>query len=270
MHKILLKGIRADAPIGAMAAFGLLRLNPSWQLCWEGPFAAIHTPDPLTSDQLVGALTEYARVRPEHRPEFSWSTTLKDTKPDAWERAIQSTETNEQREWLAALGAPRADRFLATRFDMTAGSQKFLRELEALPKAVTPESVREALFGPWRYNDSTHSLGWDPAMVRGGAFTSVQPRELNKQRSVTAAVWLASECLPLFPCFLDDRGWLVVRGWVENQFRWPVWERPIALAGVKALIRNPGHMQVAAIYGATRIKAGRQPGFSPAQFVFED
>jgi hypothetical protein len=270
MPKILLTGIRADTPIGAMAAFGLLRLNPSWLLSWEGPIAAIHTPTPLASDQVVATVTECAIARPEQRLEFSWSSTLKDTQPVQWERAVQSAETKEQCEWLAALGAPRADRFLATRFDMTAGSQKFLRELEALPKAVTPESVREALFGPWRYSDSTHSLGWDPVMLRGGAFTSVQPRELKKERGVTAAVWLASECLPLFPCFIDDRGRLAVRGWVGNQFRWPVWERPAKLAGVKALIRNPRHVQVAAIYGAVRMKAGRQPGFSPAQFVFED
>jgi hypothetical protein len=176
----------------------------------------------------------------------------------------------EQLAWLAALGAPAADRFLPTPFDMTSGSQKFLHELAALPSAVTAESVCEALFGPWKYQDATHSLGWDPNMMRAGAFTSVQPRELKKERGVTAGVWLASESLPLFPCFINESGRLAVRGWINHQFRWPVWDVPVTLAGVQALIRNPCHPQVTAVYGSQRAKAGRQPGFAPAQVIFED
>ena len=272
MHKTLLTGVRADTPIGAMVSFGLLRLNPSFRLAWDGRIAAVYTPAPLSAGELVElvARTASGRPKPEDRPEFSWSSTLKDVGQEDWAKAISSATTSDEWDWLAAFGAPGPERFHPTPFDMTSGSQKFLRELAALPGSVTQESVREALFGPWMYRDSTHSLGWDPNMVRAGAFTSVQPRELKKERGVTAAVWLASESLPLFPCFTAEGGRLAVRAWVGHQFTWPVWERPLTLAGLKALIRNPWHPQVTSVYGSLRTKAGRQPGFGPAQIIFED
>lgn len=269
MHKILLTGVRADTPIGAMVAFGLLRLNPAFRLSWEDRIAAMYTPEVLTTEEIIERVTGIAEGRPEHRHEFSWASTLKDAKTEDWAQAVSSVETPEQWEWLAAVGAPGPKRFNATPFDMTSGSQKFLRELANLPRAVTSRSVQETLFGPWRYADSTHSLGWDPTMLRAGAFTAVQPREL-KNRGVTAAVWLASESLPLFPCFIGERGRLAVRGWADRQFRWPIWELPVSIDGLKALIRNPRHHQVSTIYGASRVKAGRQPGFGPAQPIFED
>jgi hypothetical protein len=270
VHKILLTGIRADTPIGAMAAFGLIRLQPSWRLCWENRLASLDTQEPTTAEHVIEVITRTARERPEKRLAFSWADTLKNAESEDWEQAASECSETEECEWLVALGAPGRKQFYPTPFDMTSGSQKFLRQLAALPRAVTRESVREALFGPWRYEGSTHSLGWDPVMLRAGAFTSVQPRDLKKQRGVTAAVWLASESLPLFPCFLDDRGRLAVRGWIVDQFQWPVWDRPISVAGLKALIRNPWHPEVQEVFGARRVKAGRQPGFGPAQAVFAD
>jgi hypothetical protein len=270
VHKILLTGIRADTPIGAMAAFGLIRLMPCWRFCWENRLAGLHTPESITAEHIIEVIARTASDRPEKRLEFSWADNLKSAKSKDWEEAASKASTPEECGWLVALGAPGRKQFYPTPFDMTSGSQKFLRELAALPHAVTPESVREALFGPWQYEDSTHSLGWDPVMMRAGAFTSVQPRDLKKQRGVTAAIWLASESLPLFPCFLDERGKLAVRGWIDDQFQWPIWDRPIALAGLKALIRNPRHPEVQELLGASRAKAGRQPGFGPAQAVFAD
>ena len=272
MHKTSLTGVRADTPIGAMVSFGLLRLNPTFRLAWEDRIAAVYTPAPLSAGELVELVTRTAasRGKPEDRPEFSWSNTLKDVEQAVWVKAVSEATTSDQKEWLAAFGALRAKRFYPTPFDMTSGSQKFLRELAALPASVTSESVREALFGPWMYRDSTHSLGWDPNMLRAGAFTSVQPRELKKERGVTAAVWLASESLPLFPCFIVEGGLMAARGWVNRQFRWSICERPMTLTGLKALIRNPWHPQVMAVYGSSRTKAGRQSGFGPAQPISAD
>ncbi len=253
-----------------MAAFGILRLSDSWRLYWEERVAALHTANPFTTEKIVDTIAYVAGNRPGSRPEFSWADSLKDANSEDWEQAGAKAITPDETEWLVALGVPGRKQFYPTPFDMTSGSQKFLRELAALPGAVTRDSVREALFGPWRYGDSTHSLGWDPVMMRAGAFTAVQPRDLKKQRGVTAAVWLASESLPLFPCFLDESGKLVTRGWNADQFQWPVWQRPVTLNGLKALIRNPRHPEVHKIFQTRRTKAGRQPGFSPAQAVFAD
>jgi hypothetical protein len=73
---------------------------------------------------------------------------------------------------------------------------------------------REALFGPWRYEDPQHSLGWDPSAERLHALRSRSPTK-DAPQGVAAAVWLAFEALPLFPCFLSG-GSLVTRGFVRR------------------------------------------------------
>jgi hypothetical protein len=61
--------------------------------------------------------------------------------------------------------------------------------------------VKEALFGPWKYVHDEHSLGWDPQGQRLHALRNKAPTNDAKRRSVCAAVFLATEALPLFPSF---------------------------------------------------------------------
>jgi len=97
--------------------------------------------------------------------------------------------------------------------------------------------LREALFGPWKYADNQHSLGWDPATILMGAFTPKAPTSMSKT-GVRAAVWLAIESLPFFPCFFEDG--LATCGFVKKgrkqSFHWAVWEAPLSLAAVRTLL----------------------------------
>jgi hypothetical protein len=101
--------------------------------------------------------------------------------------------------------------------------------------------LREALFGPWKYKDEQHSLGWDPSTILLGAFTVKKP-ETMKKWGVRAAVWLATESLPLFPCFCTDSK-LATRAFRSErrikEFCWPVWRRPIPLVVLKSLLASP-------------------------------
>ena len=275
MAEIALTGLRGDSPIGAMAAFGLLRLNPTWRLSWTNLRAVVTTGEEQTPDAILTRQIDIAKSHKGERPEFEWAEKgiLREADPERWCKAVSSAlDRYADRElgWLSSFGAPLKKEFGRTPFDCTSGSQSFLNELANLPKNVTLSSMQEALFGPWLYSDSTHSLGWDPAMMHSGAFTSEQPRSNKRKRGVTAVVWLASESLPLFPCFVNDRGKLVTRGWIEGEFRWPLWNRPISYRALISLLSNSEGRQDIAIYGSARSKVGRQPGFSEARLICED
>jgi hypothetical protein len=105
---------------------------------------------------------------------------------------------------------------------------------------------QEALFGPWKYEDPQHSLGWDPSTERLHALRARSPTR-DSSEGVTAAVWLAFEALPLFPCFLS-RGGLVTTGfhtrgttWRQRTtyLTWPVWTHPVPLDTVRSLLSMP-------------------------------
>ena len=120
-------------------------------------------------------------------------------------------------------------------------------------------SFHEALFGSWEYRDDQHSLGWDPSTVLMGAFTPKAPTAMNKA-GVKAAVWLALESLPFFPCFYD--GGLATSGFEKKGrrevFRWPIWETALTAAAVRVLIQHTialkeaewSHRGVVALYAS--------------------
>jgi hypothetical protein len=61
-----------------------------------------------------------------------------------------------------------------------------------------------------------------------------------------AAVWLAFEALPLFPCFLSE-GRLATTGFHTRgarrervtHFTWPLWKEPLTLDTVRSLLSLP-------------------------------
>ena len=144
-----------------------------------------------------------------------------------------------------------------TAFHMTAGQQRFLKSALELSVSLDPqrrsskrqteeqrhaelvETWREAICGTWKYSDSHHSLGWDPTTEGLYALSDRSPSAAGAS-SVRTAVWLAFESLPLFPCVPGERK-LLTTGFDQHDesFLWPVWESPITLDSVRALIGSP-------------------------------
>ena len=257
--RIQLTGLRADLPIGAMAAFGCLRVCERMKafrgskLAWEyagGSFTAVlETPDGTGNDLLAALLEEVKRA--DKRIELTWRAKLKKLAPDEYRQAAKdATKTGrEAADWFSAFGCEidldREGNIEPTPLDMTGGPQEFLagavelaQKLSTVPKgrnAKTPEQAfREALFGPWKYDDDQHSLGWDPTTIKLGAFTHQAPTKMVNA-GVMTAVWLAFESLPLFPCFSGGvRGFQHVRReWI---FYWPVWETPLSLDAIGSFL----------------------------------
>jgi hypothetical protein len=307
MNEIVLTGLAGSHPLGALAAFGLLRCCEDMaaigraRLSWkrEGDWVAVlETERPLSADDLISALADRQPGRCG-RPELHWTDNLK-TEPDVFRDATQASlrdATPERREYpdfLAAFASEVATTdkgdLEPTAFYMTSGRQEFLKEARTLAgrlgsgvvvnrRRKGPEELfREALLGPWQYEDPQHSLGWDPATERLHALRGKSPTKESSQ-GVTAAVWLAFEALPLFPCFLS-RGRLLTRCFSRvggaTVFSWPVWQEPISLMALRSLLalelltrekpplRELAERGVAAVFRCERYKVRTQGSY----FIF--
>jgi len=265
MYEIPLTGLYASNPLGAMAAFGLLRVlsemdrfhdsRLSWHETddWQ---ALLHTSSEITRASLVDSLAE----RQEHLDLsfLSWSDDIR-VQPEVF------LELLTQRSFAATSGdRADADRFVAygselvcdgsknlvkpTAFHLTSGQQKFMKTLRKLADDLCRNrtaAFEEALFGPWNYRDKHHSLGWDPNTERMAALRHTAPTK-EEPHSVRAAVWLAFEALSLYPTAAIET-WqgarLQTTGILQQQgawtFRWPVWQVPLALPTLKSLLASP-------------------------------
>ncbi|HXG10879.1 MAG TPA: hypothetical protein VNK04_14060 [Gemmataceae bacterium] len=286
MSKIPLTGLVGSQPIGALAAFGLLRVCSSraalgqvklgWNWAAE-PTAVLVTETDCDADCLVELLVDHMNGRhqfppfcgqaPMPTPNGSPAEVWDDLKPSPKDftdlltqtRDASSASNREAVDFLAAFGcelitASSTGDLKPTAFDMTAGQQKFLKSVRELAASLTLASqvkrrkkqhgssadpvrsaFREALFGPWTYGDDFHSLGWDPSTEALHALSAIAPTDAGP-KSVRAAVWLAVEALPLFPCF-PVAGRLHTRGFsrTADEFRWPIWQEPISLDALRSL-----------------------------------
>ncbi|MBI4612489.1 MAG: hypothetical protein HY720_02660 [Planctomycetes bacterium] len=175
----------------------------------------------------------------------------------------------------------------STSFDLTSGNQRLLQSLRILagepenpkgrPSPLTRAAVEEAMMGPWKYQDDHHSLGWDPQAQRLHALRGKIPEKDKASRSVRAAVFLASQALPLFPCFAVRRR-LRTTGFhrhdEDDWFAWPIWREPISLDTLRSLLAHPFHSDlrergVEVVYRCRRAHTGGSEGnyrvFSPPE-----
>ena len=291
MSRIELKGLRANLPIGAMAAFGCLRVCQRLEefqgskVAWEGgggaDFAVLITPRESSPAALVSALLEDLKGAAE-RHELTWRDQIKTASSGEFQgearKALQAAKASnrEAADWFAAFGCElevgKDGKIESTPFDMSVARQRFLADAVKLARGLADDgfdSYNEALFGPWKYEDDQHSLGWDPTTLKLGAFTYKAPTAMANA-GVRATVWLAFESLPLFPCFyasgLEVRGFLHSRR--EYAFYWPVWRPPIgpevlgSLLGLvpAAIAENPTELEargVTAVYRSERFKPNK-------------
>lgn len=262
MNRIDLTGLRADVPIGAMAAFGCLRVCErsaklrGCRLSWVASGGSFHgvlwTHDEMSRDDVVATLLDDVKSAAS-RPELTWSDQIKtatreefvNNAREAIERA--TAEDRAEADWFAAFGSDlvvEEGKIRATPFDMSVARQRFLADARKLAAGLAESrgadgaaAYAEALFGPWKYEDNQHSLGWDPSTMKLGAFTYKAPTAMVNT-GVRAAVWLAFESLPLFPCFL--RRGLETRSLRREgravEFCWPVWSPPISLQVLQTVL----------------------------------
>lgn len=279
MNTLHLSGLSGSTPLGAMAAFGLLRI-----LAREKPFGDVWLSWSHTGDWIprlhcqqsfsLDQLTEFFIDRQSERirnvfPE-AWCDDIKSAPEDfrrlgksVYECFHDDTDLSQATELAAFLSAYGSEvirdkkakpEVKPTAFHMTAGQQRFLKSAKDIADSLDPnqlaskrqksnarrkelrETYHSALVGPWMYQDSFHSLGWDPATEGLYALSASSPSE-SGARSVRAAVWLAFESLPLFPSVpVGSR--LHTTGFDRSgmALSWPIWEPPISLDTLRILL----------------------------------
>lgn len=289
MTEIPLSGLRADLPIGFMAACGCLRIcerTPNLQgtrLRWVtagGSYMPVLSV-PATPDELIRVLLADVKSAPD-RFSLTWSNQIKSATTDQFVDAMKDAHDKsdwDSLEWFAAFGTELCfndnGTVEPTPFDMSVARQRFLADAVKLATVLSgAESevdrlYREALFGPWLYQDDQHSLGWDPSTMKLGAFTHKAPTGMPNA-GVRAAVWLAFESLPLFPCFFSSRR-LRTRAFQTRGrtawFHWPVWDCPLSLAAVRTLLSWPLILEASAEEEHVELKArGIMAVYRSAQF----
>ncbi|HMV40338.1 MAG TPA: hypothetical protein PLY77_09660 [Plasticicumulans sp.] len=270
---LALTGLTGSHPLGALAAFGLLRWSAEIpalrgaRLHWELQddwIAVLTPPAPLDADALCRLLLD-AHVANQW-PHLD-SDELEMPAEDFRERCLTHLETSNIQDRFtidfdAAIGCDaiigKNGNIKTTLLNMTSGNQSFLDKLKSLKKSLIPInrkkhrqepsrlicSLKEAMFGPWTYSDDEHPLGWDPTMERDHAFRAQAPTNDDKYRSVRFAIWLAHLSLPVLPCIPSGRHLHTMSFAPERykppyRFRWPIWQTPIALDSLSALLSSP-------------------------------
>jgi hypothetical protein len=162
-----------------------------------------------------------------------------------------------------------------------AGHQHFLDFMNLLAKETTTEQLHEALFGPWRYRDSSPTMRWDTEDDRRYALRWDEPSK-DPVRTVRGANLLAIAALPAFPVVPTSSSTVVTtgfsgRGSRETFVTWPIWTGWLQLnvacstLGLKEL-QGQGQIPtrllerygIAATYKSQRITMGKYRNFTPA------
>lgn len=270
MKTLLLRGLSGSSPLSVMASYGLLRLCQeipdltSTKLSWrqktengaylDDPTAELTLPDQVGRAELIHILSEH--VQKKDIDYFSWDKDVR-INPNIYREMIVShiiPSGRYNREWvdtLASLGSEvvkdkSKGLVKPSPFYMTSGQQKFLETISKIAGSMkngTKEALDEALFGPWTYSDPFHSLGWDPSAERIHALREKSPTS-EQARCVRAAVYLATESLPLFPTVALPNGKITAVGFSRSEngtqgFVWPLWEPPIGIDSLKSLLNLP-------------------------------
>src|SRR5262249_31319618 len=147
------------------------------------------------AEELVSALATRQKGRADS-PELNWARNIK-TASASYRSALQEAGQSAcpgkraYADFLAAftceLCVGEDDQLEPTASYMPSGRQEFLKEARTLAGKVAngvsigrrkkkcEEMFSEALFGPWKYEDPQHSLGWDPSTERLHALRAKSP-----------------------------------------------------------------------------------------------
>jgi hypothetical protein len=293
LYPIELPGLRAHHPLGFLAACGLLRSCTRYselgqiKLAWTSSRGSGYLVAVLFAETKLDILTltkalNWQCEQTQKSPAFTWSSKIDDREEyrRAAQRLLDQERDSKSADALTAFAALASDvvtnkgSLQSSMLDLTSGNQGFLERVLVLagkpakskgkPDHLSEDAVREALLGPWLYRDEHHALGWDPETQRLHALRHKLPEKDKENRSVRAAVFLATQALPLFPCFAIGRS-LYTTGFHhddgEDWFSWPIWRAPLSLDTLRSLLayRFTADLQrrgVELVYRCRRVRTG--------------
>jgi hypothetical protein len=271
-QQITLTGINGASPLGFLAALGAFRVAQeihtarvalSWAPAGGAWRPILHTPNETTPASLVDGFEKYLRAQADS----SAFTVAKNTKMPvlvfrcyatsaiehwfsgdnaAWVTfvtAFSSSTPIDEANWTEDT-AFRFVRVFKNETDKNGRPEKkpgFLDMVRAVIKNTTAENLREALFGPWKFQDDEFSLRWDPEDDRRYAFRWSDPAK-NGSGIVRGANRLAIEGLSFFPT-IPTSSQLATTGFVGKRssdtfWTWPIWDAPIGIDVCRSLLAS--------------------------------
>lgn len=164
------------------------------------------------------------------------------------------------------------------------GHQYFLERLASVPRKKCPpdrgkgrgklavsetDSLREALFAPWRRPDATDSFRWDPHENVRYALRARAPSDdpETTQHGANRLAAIGFSTLSAVPARRFGQVRLAVLGGAHEAggtfvFRWPIWRPFTTLTAIRCMLGHPrldAH-NVLAAYGIVEIRRSRRIG----------
>lgn len=284
MNTLELPALHGHHPLGFLATCGLLRSYVEYGKCaaglgWkhtdEGWVAILHGKE-VTAPEVIDKLLRAAGSQQDSLA-LKWSDKIDDRAKfrETGSTLIERNGGQDDQESLRLLSALASDivvndkgKLQPTLLDFTSGNQRFLSSICEISRDLTEDAFQEALCGPWQYRDRAHSLGWDPQTQRLHALRHRVPEQDKENRSIRGAVFLASQALPLFPCFAV-RSRLRTTGFHRDDgddwFTWPIWREPISVETLRSLLALPltrdlKRRGIEVIYRCRRVRTGGSEG----------
>ncbi|MCC6622977.1 MAG: hypothetical protein IT385_17090 [Deltaproteobacteria bacterium] len=255
MSELILAGLDGSNPLGFLAALGVLEATTARgaRLAWRdvGVWRPVLISPIEDIDALIVALDADRRAcieDPALSLEYGGTYDLKPP-PGVFrgflERLLADAAPHARRsvDWAAAFATDVAvdnnGNTKPTALHFTAGNQVWLEMVRRLSEEVTPDDLREALVGPWRYERKLPVLSWDATVSRDYALRATNPA-LEKKAGVPGADWLAVRGLPSLA--VVPRGTQVATPgctgeWKTGRFTWPLWTVPLGLDLVRSTLR---------------------------------
>ena len=271
-----LTGLEPDNILAFLALLGLLRsleaARPNWKprVYWEGAPVRplLMLAEPACAEDVAQASADGCEALSRDY-EFGGEVDLTFVRDKARSLSQDAIHANARgraavMDCLFSDGAVRGDgRILASPLCAMFGQghQHFLKRLNDVPKGVLPKhllrrkpapdlntasKIADALFAPWERADETDGFRWDPAEDRRYALRFKDP-STERGCTVHGANRLAAIGLPSLPgAAVERRGrmrFLVLGTDLDDggaiQVSWPIWDRPVSLAGLRALLGHP-------------------------------
>jgi hypothetical protein len=312
--ELVLTGPEGANPLGFLCALGVLRtLDHAWpaagvKMAWQQngarwrPVLRMNADleNNIVVDSLCKALEEMSNhpaLSPKNKDGTLW-TSMSVNPSEFREYARRAYEASSQmdKRWVdfvAAFGCEciaKKDKTTETYMRLVGVKQQFLESIRRIIISTHPEHVREALYGPWLYQQDgrqNHTLRWDPAEYRKHAYRWNDPNADKIIGTERGAYRLAIEALPFFPSMPCKGAKLKTTGFSDRHrfLTWPIWSCFLSSDAVRSIIglaelqeekvqrRLLIPMGIAEIFRAERVYLDESKGeggyknFTPAQPV---
>jgi len=294
-NKIYLRGLTGSTPIGAMAAFGVLRVCSripeivSPKLMWEmeDDWIAVLQNDTVNDEEMPSIIYQYLRESEKSISYLIKKGDMEDIrlKPNKLHLVLQnmleksSYSEREDLDYWAAFTTENAvdgSKGFCKPSDlyMASGNQSFAKKIIDLYSNTDEKQIREALYGTWEYaGEHRYSMGWDPVTIRTHAVRKRAPSDDTDPLCEIGAELLAFQSIPLFPVF-SSRGRSMTTGFVRDRFTWPIWEYPVSYDTMRTMIQSTATKEtmlrngISALFQSYRKSMAKGYGtFTPAELV---